>query len=115
MSIDIQVFLEREIDGEWVLVDVDPLKSAERHSERINQIYSKGDNRPLDLSKGVRYWMSIDDAPQFFTWFSLQEAAILWHDGLAPLDAQTMSSVLLSNFGLWNISERQWRVIVAVG
>lgn len=114
MSTDIQVFIEHEIDGEWVLIDVDPLQSAERHAERRNKIYAKGDNRPSDLSKGVMYWISADDAPKFVTWFSLQEAAILWHDGLTPLDAQTTSSVLLSKFGLWNLSERQWRIIVAI-
>lgn len=77
MSVDIRVFVETLIDEEWGLVDVDPIYSAEISSHRRSRICELDENRPSNLSKGVKYWLSLPDADHHVYVFSLREAVNL--------------------------------------
>lgn len=112
MGTDIKVFLEHRIDHEWVLVDVDPVYSAERAVSRRERLFATRCDMPSDLSPGVRYWIEGDEAMSFVTCLDLKQAAELWGNTREPPISQESS--LISYFGLYKPLHDEWRVVVAV-
>ena len=117
MSADILVLVEHEIQGEWVLVDVDPLISAERTSGRLRAIEALANKLPTNLSKGVQYWLGSDGAPRFIAVLPLLEAVSVWHQTevdprLKSVDPKNVRSLALSYFACWDFEPDKWRVVV---
>ena len=118
MGVDLKIFVEHRIDGQWVLVDLDPLESAERNGLRRDTISGLRESAPTDLSVGVRYWLEGDGGPRFMVALPLFEAVNLWHrtevdPRLKSIDALDRQKLTLNHFGLWNVEPTLWRIVVA--